>query len=237
MENNTSSSLHADARAIAWWVLVGAGSGAIAGFVVGGVGGRLAMLLLRLTSPDVVLGVTSDDGFEIGIVSTRSLGLVLGMTTLGAANGVLYAAVRSAIPRRLRLPLWVLFAAAVGGARVVHQDGVDFRLLEPAALAVALFVALPALAASLVVALVEHWVVVDPAERRRLLVALVVAAAAATVALLFAAGVGLVALLVRRTPGLAAVVPAVGRVVVPVTLVVLAALGVLDLARDASAIL
>ena len=40
------------------------------GVLVAGVGSRLAMLLLRLTSPDAVSGVTSgiesDDGFTIG---------------------------------------------------------------------------------------------------------------------------------------------------------------------------
>ncbi len=44
-----------------------------AGFLVGlpviGLGSRLAMLLLRLTSPDAVIGATSDDGFTIGKVT------------------------------------------------------------------------------------------------------------------------------------------------------------------------
>lgn len=38
-----------EVSSIVWWVLVGAAAGAIAGFLVGGIGGRLAMLLLRLT--------------------------------------------------------------------------------------------------------------------------------------------------------------------------------------------
>src|ERR1044071_7492543 len=64
-----SATVRQDAAAVAWWVLVGAASGAIAGALVGGIGGRLAMLLLRLTSPDAVTGMISDDGFEIGVVS------------------------------------------------------------------------------------------------------------------------------------------------------------------------
>lgn len=46
------TTLRADVRAVTWCVLVGAAAGAIAGALVGGVGGRLAMLLLRLTSSD-----------------------------------------------------------------------------------------------------------------------------------------------------------------------------------------
>ena len=86
-----TSTVADDARSIAWWLLVGAAAGAVAGFVIGGVGGRLAMLLLRLTSPESVIGVISDDGFEIGVVTTKTLNLLFGMTMLGAANGVLYA--------------------------------------------------------------------------------------------------------------------------------------------------
>ena len=138
-----SATVRQDAAAVAWWVLVGAASGAIAGALVGGIGGRLAMLLLRLTSPDAVTGMISDDGFEIGVVSFETAQLVLAMAMLGGINGVFYAALRTAIPRKLRLPLWSVFAAALGGANIVHDDGVDFALLEPAALAIALFVLLP----------------------------------------------------------------------------------------------
>ena len=86
------------------------------------------------------------------MVTTKTLNLLFGMTMLGAANDVLYAAVRSAIPRRLRVLLWAGFAAMVSGATFVSEDGVDVTLLEPAALAIALFVALPGIAAAVIVA-------------------------------------------------------------------------------------
>jgi len=44
-------------------------AGGIAGFVWGGVGGRVAMRIVFLTSDDTVRGVISDDGFEIGRIS------------------------------------------------------------------------------------------------------------------------------------------------------------------------
>lgn len=197
--DTTATSLREDARAVAWWVLAGAAAGAIAGLVIGGVGGRLAMLLLRLGSTDEVIGVTSDDGFEIGVVTTDTLGLIAGMTLAGAINGVAYAAVRGWLPRRLRLPLWVAASAALVGATVVHEDGVDFTLLEPVSLAIALFVAVPAAAAALVVVLVERWADREPFADRRLRVIVVAAAAAGTFALVLGAAVGAVALVGRRT--------------------------------------
>ena len=49
-------------RVVSATIVIGAGSGA----VIGGLGGRLAMRILFLTSGDGVKGLTSDDGFEIG---------------------------------------------------------------------------------------------------------------------------------------------------------------------------
>jgi hypothetical protein len=228
--------VRSDIRSVGWWVLVGAGSGAIAGFVVGGVGGRLAMLLLRLTSPDFVVGMISDDGFEIGVFTARTLQLALGMAMLGSINGVLYAALRGAIPRRLRLPAWTLFAAALGGATVVHEDGVDFTLLEPAALAVALFVALPALAAAVVVVLVERWSRRVPWADRRLATLLAVAAVGGTFGLFFAVPVGAGALLLRRA-GLDGLVRSAGRVVVPAGLVAVTVVAALQLVSESARII
>lgn len=217
MAGGAGRTLGEDGRDVAWWVLAGAAAGAISGLVVGGVGGRLAMLLLRLTSPDHVIGVTSDDGFEIGVITTDTFSLVLAMAVVGGVNGVLYAVLRGAIPRRLRLPLWTLFAAAVGGANFVHSDGIDFTVLEPVGLSIALFVVLPGAAAALVVVLTERWADRRPFADRRLTAVLVVAALAGTLACLPAAGAWLLAVAVRRV-GAARLLARVGTVVVPAVL-------------------
>lgn len=206
-----------DVRSVGWWVLVGVGSGAIAGAVVGGCGGRLAMLLLRLTSPDLVVGMTSDDGFEIGVVTLDTLQLVLAMAVLGGVNGVLYAALRGAIPPRARLPLWSLFAAALGGVNIVHEDGVDFTLLGPAVLAIGLFVLLPGAAAALVVVLVERWCAVEPWSKPGLTGILAGAALMGTFALGVALLVGACALVLRWVR-VDRAVARVSRVAVPVAL-------------------
>jgi hypothetical protein len=232
----TSRPARDEIRAIVWWALVGAAAGAIAGLVVGGIGGRLAMLLLRLTSPELVIGATSDDGFEIGVVTTETLGLLAGMTMLGAVNGVLYAAVRGWLPRRLRLPLWSLAVAALGGATIVHEDGVDFTQLEPVALAIALFVILPGVAAALVVLLVERWVDREPFSERRLDVVVVVAALCGTFALVVGVVVG-VAALVGRDTGLNRVLLPVARVVAPLALAAVGVVAAVDLVGTASRLL
>src|SRR5688572_2551713 len=93
------------ASSVAWRMLAGTAAGAVAGFLVGGIGGRLAMLVLRLTSPDSVIGLTSDDGFEIGVVSLSTFNLLFATTVFGAIAGVLYASLRCSVPARLRVPL------------------------------------------------------------------------------------------------------------------------------------
>jgi hypothetical protein len=140
------------------------------------------------------------------------------MAMLGAINGVLYAAVRGALAPKLRLPLWTVFAAVVGGATIVHEDGVDFTFLEPAALAIALFVALPGAAAAVVVLLVERWSRVEPWSDGRLTIGLGVGAIAGTFALGFAVLVAAAALVVRRT-GLHSLLARVAHVAVPTALV------------------
>lgn len=224
-----------EVSSIVWWVLVGAAAGAIAGFLVGGIGGRLAMLLLRLTSSDSVLGVTSDDGFEIGVVSAQTFQLLLAMTVLGALNGVLYAVLRTVIAGRLRLPLWVGFGALVGGSLFVHDEGVDFTLISPVLLAIALFVLLPGVAAALVVLLVERWDGEVAWRDRRLTVLVVAASLGSTFALAPAALVTIAAFLVRRA-GARERLLQVGRIVVPVGLAAIAVIAGIDLVAESSRI-
>lgn len=124
----------------------------VAGIAVGailvGVGSRLAMFVLRITSPDSVRGVTSDDGFIIGRVT---LGGTYNLLLLGAAVGVIGAGAYRLVAPWLIGPGWFrrfttgAASAAVAGSMLVHADGVDFTLLKPTWLAIGLFVALPGL--------------------------------------------------------------------------------------------
>jgi hypothetical protein len=119
--------------------------GGLLGLLVGGVGGRLAMMLLARLNPGAT-GVTSDDGFRIGqFTAVDTMNLLL----LGAGFGVVGAGVY-AVVRGLRVgPHWFQVLSIAGGpavvvgAAIVHTDGVDFRLLGPPWLTIGLFVVIP----------------------------------------------------------------------------------------------
>ncbi|MGI9607609.1 MAG: hypothetical protein ACR2P0_15885 [Acidimicrobiales bacterium] len=135
-------------------------AGALAGFVWGGIGGRIAMRIVFLTSGDRVRGLTSDDGFEIGIISGNTIFLIAAMTVVGGFVGAFGGFFRM-LPRSSPRTLAAGAAVAVGasaGATLVHTDGVDFRLLEPLWLTVGLFVFLPAAWAATVVLVADRIV-------------------------------------------------------------------------------
>jgi len=121
--------------------------GAVGGAIVGGLGGRLAMRILVLTSGEAVKGVTSDDGFQIGrFTLSDTVGLVIITMFIGVLAALLYLVAHPFVAgfRRARVPAMAAFYGVVGGAMLVHTDGVDFKVLEPAVLAIALFVAISA---------------------------------------------------------------------------------------------
>ena len=132
--------------------------GISAGVILIGVGSRLAMLLLRVTSPDSVHGVESDDGFIIGQVT---LGGTYNLLLLGASVGIIGAAAYLLVAPWLIGPRWFrhlttgLAAAVVVGSMLVHADGIDFRVLKPTWLAIGVFVALPGLFGGLVGVIVD----------------------------------------------------------------------------------
>lgn len=132
--------------------------GISAGVLLIGVGSRLAMLLLRVTSPDRVRGVKSDDGFIIGQVTLAG---TYNLLVLGAVFGVIGAAAYLMVAPWLIGPIWFrrlttgLAAAAVVGSMLVHADGIDFTVLKPTWLAIGTFIALPGVFGVLVGVIVD----------------------------------------------------------------------------------
>ena len=118
--------------------------GLVAGAAIGGVGGRLAMLVLRLTSDDSVRGAESDDGFVIGRFSSETIFLVVLAALLGAIGGLVYLLVREWLPRNWRAVAFGVLCATVVGSSIISPDGVDFTVLSPLWLAVVMFVLIPA---------------------------------------------------------------------------------------------
>lgn len=114
------------------------------GLIIGGIGGRMAMFVLRLTTGDHVAGLESDDGFIIGSFTSDTLFLVGMAAFMGGLVGIVYAGLRDWVPVRARAAASAGFLGMVGGAAIVHPEGVDFTLLGPRWLAILLFVLLPA---------------------------------------------------------------------------------------------
>jgi len=121
-------------------------AGLSVGILVIGLGGRSAMLLLRLTSPETVIGVTSDDGFEIG---RTTLSGTYNLLSVGAAVGLIGTVAYLVVAPWLVGPPWFrrftvgVTAGALGGAMLIQADGVDFSSTGPLWFAVTLFVVLP----------------------------------------------------------------------------------------------
>lgn len=121
-------------------------AGVSVGILVIGLGSRLAMLVLRITSPHYVVGMESDDGFEIGRLTLSGSYQLL---ALGAVVGVIGALGYVAVAPWLIGPGWFrrltvgLTAGALVGSLVIVPGGVDLTFLQPTWLAVALFVGLP----------------------------------------------------------------------------------------------
>jgi hypothetical protein len=125
-------------------VAAAAVAGALTGAVIGGIGGRLAMFVLRLTSDPALRGLKTDDDFTIGIFSGATLFLVIVTTVLGILGGLVYLVVRGWLAGGARPWLFGGLTGIVGGATVIRPGGIDFTLLEPLGLAIAMFIALPA---------------------------------------------------------------------------------------------
>lgn len=144
-------------------------AGVPVGVVVAGAGGRLAMLALRVSSPDGVNGVTSDDGFTIG---RFTLGGTYNLLVIGAVVGFIGAAAYRAVAPWLLGPAWfrrstvAVASGSVVGSMLIHSDGVDFVVLEPTWFAVGLFIVLPALFGLAMSIVVDHVVAAQDGTRR-----------------------------------------------------------------------
>jgi hypothetical protein len=97
----------------------------------------------------------------IGQISAATLFLLILTAVLGAAGGLVYLAVRTWIPPRWRMAVTALVAGAIGGALVVDPVGLDFTVLGPLPLAVAMFVVLPAAYGALMSVWVERRLVAE----------------------------------------------------------------------------
>lgn len=133
-------------------------AGITTGVLVAGLVSRVGMGLLRVTSPDRVNGLQSDDDFTIGEVTLAG---TYNLMLLGAFIGLIGFATYRVVKPWLIGPHWfrrltlALGAGAVAGSMLVHADGIDFTVLKPTWFAIGMFVALPALFAVTLAAMVD----------------------------------------------------------------------------------
>ena len=136
-------------------------AGGLLGLLVGGVGGRLAMMLLAQLNPDVT-GRESDDGFTMGQFTDATFNLLIIATLIGVVGGAVYFVLRGLMvgPRWFQILSISVGPAVVVGSQIVTTDGIDFTL-DPALLAIAMFVLIPGLYAALLTVLAERWLADD----------------------------------------------------------------------------
>jgi hypothetical protein len=166
------------------------------------------MLVLRLTSDSDLHGALTDDQFTIGVISGQTFFLLFVTALFGTLGGGLYLMVRGWVPPRGRRWASAVFFGSVGAAFAIRPGGVDFTLLEPVALAVALFIVIPAAYGIALVWLTERLLRDGALERSGALVAALVPLLLISPALGIGAILVIVALAAwaigRSSPGLVA---------------------------------
>lgn len=118
-------------------------AGFVAGLVAGGVGSRLAMRILSITSPEA-RGATTEAGEVVGEISLGgTLFLLVVGALLGVGGGLAYVALRRWLPSKGTGLVFGLLTLAASGRLLVDPDNIDFVILDPAMLAIAMFASLP----------------------------------------------------------------------------------------------
>lgn len=127
-------------------VLAGAAFvGLVVGGLIGGVGGRLAMRLLVLTSDDRLDGAITDDEAVVNqFTLSGTIGLIFFLALGGAAIAWLYVGARRSLPAsmRWRSAIWAGLLWSVMASQVFDPEGFDFTLLTPVWLGVLMFSAI-----------------------------------------------------------------------------------------------
>jgi hypothetical protein len=133
-------------RLYAWWASMLLVVGTVSGLLVAGAGGRLAMRLLAVTSPEATGRLTEAQATVGEITFEGTIGyLVFGALPFAFASTALYLLAAPWLPRgRLAGPTFGLavFIVAAPFIDPLRADNVDFDIVGPGWLAVLVFAAL-----------------------------------------------------------------------------------------------
>lgn len=158
-------------------------AGLIAGLIAGGMGSRLAMRILALTSPDAQGDIT-EAGEVVGEITLGgTLFLLAAGAALGMGGGLAYVALRRWLPSRGTGLVFGLLMLAISGRLLVNPDNVDFEILDPAWLGITMFALLPILFGLLIVPLQARLEPIFTKPRSRLVTTLILAAGLAPLAI------------------------------------------------------
>jgi hypothetical protein len=117
-------------------------AGLVVGIVVAGLGSRLVMRLLAVADPDA-FGTVTENGNVVGEITfggTLALLIFVGIPA-GVVAGLTVFAVRRWLPpgQPWRGLAFTALLLALPGRTVIDPENIDFRLLSPTGLAIALF--------------------------------------------------------------------------------------------------
>jgi hypothetical protein len=182
-------------------------AGAIAGLIVGGIGSRLAMRILALTSPGTQ-GVLTQAEEVVGEITLAGTLFLLGAgAALGVGGGLAYVAIRRWLPSKGTGLVFGLLMLAVSGRPLVDPENIDFVVLDPAWLGITMFASLPILFGLLIVPLQAKLEPIFTKARSGIATTLVLVAGLAPLAIggpvaLIIVSLIAVGLLVARSPTL-----------------------------------
>ena len=126
---------------IARMVIMGLLGGIAAGFLVGGIGGRLIMRILAMANDDIAGVITGNGNVSGEITAGGTLGLIIIVGLIsGVVGGLVYVLIRRWLPGGglLKGTVFGLVLLCFFGNILFDPDNVDFTLFSPR-LSVALF--------------------------------------------------------------------------------------------------
>ncbi len=121
-------------------------AGVSAGFLVGGIGGRVAMRVSAVAAGPTAVGRVTDAGNRVGDVTLEgTVALVMFGGVLGGALAAVLIVMSERWLRWMRSARWIGYALVVlaaAGTTIISASNRDFLVLRPQALNVAMFVGL-----------------------------------------------------------------------------------------------
>jgi hypothetical protein len=141
-------------------VLATIAAGIVAGAFVGGIGSRVVMRVLAITSAPRATGILTENGNRVGEITTGgTIALITAGVAVGMLGALLWLVTRRWIPQRgwRKGLLFGVVLLCLGGASLIDPKNTDFAHLRPASLAVTMFAALFPLFGLVLVPLVERW--------------------------------------------------------------------------------